>query len=238
MLRLRGFPALKAQVWSEFVHHVLSLYWEATDQLLEPQNWAEFKEKLGALGKAKVKNAQTVQFPIEDAITSEIGYRAELLRKCLPPGHFLRRHEVSFAYEALVYSEERAGRHSKKVDFRVFSSLNKTAPEIAIEAKPITTTADIASRYLAAEGLGCFFKMDSPYTKGPLGAMLAYTMNSAGESMLNEISKALSLGDLKPLSVDRVLASSAGDVDCSYHDRSIYKLDPISIFHLERNFPI
>lgn len=238
MLRARGFSSIKAQVWAEFIHHVLSLYWQATDQLLEPNNWAEFKEKLGALGKPKRRGQQTVQCPIEDAITSEIGYRAEVLRKDLPSGHFLRKHEVSFTYEALVYSEKRAGRYSKKVDFRVFSSLSQSAPEIAIEAKPIETPADIVARYLADEGIGCFFRLDSSYTAGPLGAMLAYTMNSDGRSMLSEISKALSSSQPKPLRVDKVSVSGSGDVDCSHHDRSQYQLPPISILHLERSFPV
>lgn len=238
MLRARGFSSIKAQVWSEFLHHVLSLYWQAADQLLEPDNWAEFKEKLGAFGKPKRRGRQAVQCPIEDAITSEIGYRAEILRKGLPSGHFLRKHEVSFTYEALVYSNERAGRYSKKVDFRVYSSLSQSSPEIAIEAKPIETPADIVARYLADEGIGCFFRLDSSYTAGPLGAMLAYTMSNAGSSMLGEISKALINSHPKPLRIDKVSLVGTGDFDCSHHDRSKCQLPPISILHLERNFPV
>lgn len=237
LLQQRGFSRPKAQIWAEFAHQVVQLYWKAADQLIDPDNWAEFRKKAGAMGKPKRgRNGVTTQIPVEDAITSEIGHRADKLRQALPPGHFLRRHEVQFAFEALVPSNRRAGRHSKKVDF-IARSLKFNAPEIAIEAKPITCQGDIKAKYLAADGMGCFFVIDSAYTEGPLGAMLAYTINPEGSSMQAHVLAVLKTHQPEPIHIHRVNIPCAGSVDCSSHDRSNWNLEEITILHLERTFP-
>lgn len=237
LLQSHGFPHIKAQVWSEFVCHALALYWQAADQLLEPARWDSFKKKVGALGKPKKLKGEIVQLPIEDAITSEIGALAEQLRKALPSGHFLRLHETHFEHEALVASDTRSGRHSKKIDFRVFSQLNQTAPDLSIEAKPVITAPDINNRYLAAEGIGCFFSIDSPYTRGPIGAMLAYTIDTGTGTMQSKISMALASHTPAPLHIHTISIPCTGPIDCSHHDRTAWKLNPITILHLERCFP-
>lgn len=237
LLQHHGFPPIKAQVWSEFVSHALALYWEAADQLLEANRWNNFKKKAGALGKPRRLKGRVVQIPIEDAITSEIGELAEQLRKALPVNHFLRKHETHFECEALVASDTRAGRHSKTVDFRVFSQLSQNSPELTIEAKPVITAADIKNRYLAEEGLGCFFSSDSPYTKGPIGAMLAYSIDTGAGNMQSKISIALADHKPEPLHIHRISIPCTGPIDCSYHDRVAWKLGPITILHLERCFP-
>lgn len=238
LLLQHGFSSMKAEIWTEFVHHVVQVYWQAADQLLEPSNWASFKQKLGALGKPKRGRAGTVvQVPIEDAITSEIGYLAEQLRIALPSDHFLRKHEVCFSYETLIHSDVRAGRYSKKVDFRVYS-LYPDAPELTIEAKPVATLSDISSQYLGVEGMGCFFALDSAYTAGPLGAMLAYSLTGDGSSMQADVLDALLQYHPKPLHIHSVSIPGLGLVHSSHHDRTAWNLKPITILHLERNFPV
>ncbi|KAB2318984.1 hypothetical protein F8A86_11555 [Betaproteobacteria bacterium SCN1] len=239
LLKQRGFSAPKAQIWSEFLRHVLQLYWQAAEQLVEPANWAGFKQKAGAMGKPKRGRAGTViRIPTEDAITSEIGHRAEELRKALPSNHFLRQHDVCFSFESPVKSDKRAGRHSKKVDFRVCSLEHPGAPELTIEAKPLTSQRDIQTKYLAADGMGCFFSHDSAYSTGPLGAMLAYSINNDGSTMQEAILAALQQYQPKPLHIHRISIPGTGLVDCSHHDRAAWKMDPITILHLELNFPV
>ncbi len=237
LLRLRGFSRPKARVWAEFVQQVLQLYWQATDQLIEPSRWARFIEKTGAMGKPKPDGSTgTVRVPMEDAITAEIGQLADQLRVALPPGHFLRRHDVKFAYEKLVPSENRTGRFSKIVDFHA-TSQHIDAPEIAIEAKPIKSHADIKGQYLGDSGMGCFFTDDSPYTKGPLAAMLAYTITSDGSRMQAKILSALQGHQPAPTQIHRTHFECTGSVYCSSHDRAQWNLMPIDILHLERVFP-
>lgn len=238
LLREHGFSSINAELWSEFVRQVIAIYSQAVDQLLTPERWEEFKQKRGALGVLKKrKKKPSTQAPLEDAITSEIGQLADELRKNLAPEHFLRKHDVHFGYETLIPSKTRAGRHSKKADFRVASTF-PNAPELVIEAKPLMSESDIEKKYLAQEGIGCFFTKDSPYTKGPLGAMFAYTINNDNASMQELILKGL--GNCQPaaLSIKRVSVSSKDIIDCSHHDRSAWGLIPISILHLERIFPV
>lgn len=238
LLKQRGFSDISAQIWAEFAQHVLELYWRAADQLIEPTNWAFFMQKAGAMGKPKRGRVDfTVRAPMEDAITSEIGYRADELFKELPSDHFLRRHSVKLDYEKLVPSENRAGRHSKKIDFYAVSQYFD-APEIAIEAKPIKAHADINSQYLGAAGLGCFLTSDSPYTKGPLAALLAYTINSDGCRMQEQIRTALQAYQPAPTQIRRTSFRCTGTVDFSNHDRVQWNMKPVSILHLERVFPL
>ena len=171
LLIQRGLLPLQAQIWAEFAMQALALYWQAVEMLIEPSRWTEFEGKRGALGKPKRKGKNVgIQFPIEDAITSEIGVIVKDLRARLPGGHILRTYEAHFEFEAAVESTTRSGRHLKTVDHRVVCDI-PNGPELAIEAKPVSTQADVANRYLAAEGIGCFLTGDSPYSRGPLGAM-------------------------------------------------------------------
>lgn len=233
-----GFPAPKADIWAEFMRHVLQIYRQAAQELLQPSNWSRFKKKMGALGKPKKHGDHAfVQVPIEDAITSEIGQLADQLRKNLPSNHFLRRHDVKLEYEVLIPSEIRAGRYSKKADFKACSQ-HPNAPEVAIEAKPLVTRDDVRSKYLSSEGIGCFFLADSAYTKGPLGAMLAYSMSTDGTSMRDAVAEALFDYRPKPLSIRHVAIRGHGNVDCSHHDRAPWDLMPITILHLEMQFPV
>jgi hypothetical protein len=237
LLRENGFSSLKAEVWAEFVRQVLAIYWAAADKLLTPHHWEKFKKKKGALGAPKRKKNVIIRTPIEDAITSEIGFLAKELIFDLAADHFLRQHDVKFDYEVLVYSDNRAGRHSKKIDFNVYCA-SRDAPQLAIEAKPLTSINDIDKRYLGQEGIGCFFTKDSAYTDGPLGAMLAYTISNENVSMQKPILVALQKYKPVALNIKSISIDDKNVIDCSHHDRSDCELVPITILHLERIFSL
>lgn len=232
-----GFLPARAEIWAEFISQALKIYWQAADQLLEPNYWAKFLKKQGALSVPRRRKKQIIQIPIEDAITSEIGFLVEEISRNLASDHILRRYQAQFTFEALVPSTTRAGRYSKTVDFRVLSNF-PNAPELTMEAKPISTVADIKGRYFAEEGMGCFFTTDAPYTKGPLGAMWAYTINETLGSMQEEILAELKLQNPAATHVQRVVAIGIREFDCSFHERATWNLQPISILHLERTFPV
>lgn len=236
VFRQLGFNIAKAQVWASFVQHTFEVYWEAADLLLKTENWNEFKIKKGAIGKQKNINKKIVHFPIEDSITSEIGELANQIRSNLPVDHFLRIHEVSFAFEALIHSKTKSGRHSRRVDFKVHSQTGPEAPSIAIEAKPIAKILDVSTRYLGEEGIGCFFSAESPYTKGPLGAMFAYTLNDSNASFKNELLDGIKAFQPVPNSVFQIAFLNGEMIACSSHDRD-HGLMPILILHVERIFP-
>lgn len=236
LFRQQGFSPVKAEVWANFVRHTFQIYWEATDLLLMTENWSKFIAKKGAKGKPKKHQKTVVSIPIEDAITSEIGHLANTLRSSLPDKHFLRLHEVKFEFEAFIYSETRSGRHSRKVDFRVSAQTGGDAPMIAIEAKPLVNPSDIGSRYLAEEGIGCFFSAESAYTSGPLGGMFAYTVNDSNTSMKDELHSAMSTYLPKPTAINKTLLLNEEWVTCTSHSRN-HGLKPILILHVERIFP-
>ena len=237
LFREQGFSIVKAEIWANFVRHVFHLYWRAADQLLMTECWDEFQLKRGALGKPKRKRGRQVQIPIEDAITSELGHFVQKLREELPSDHFLRAHEVNFECEALIKSRNRAGRSSKTADFRVAAQTGgENAPKIVIEAKPLITKGDIGGRYLAKEGLGCFFCADSVYTEGPLGAMFAYTIIDSAGSLRDEIHTALAAHRPAPTAVGKFSLHGGDWATCSTHPRD-HGFIPIVIVHVERIFP-
>jgi len=237
LLQQHGFNPAKAELWANFVTQVLLIYSAAADELQKPTRWENFKNKKGAQGAPKKKKKQLVSVPVEDAITSEIGFLADELFCKLDADHFLRRHSTQLRFEALVQSPLRAGRHSKKIDFEVFSAF-EDAPRLAIEAKPLTSLSDVGGRYLGDEGIGCFFSQDSSYATGPMGAMLAYTINETNTSMQVQVVEGLKNYKPEPLSTCDISNGSDGTVHCTYHDRASSGFVPITILHLERIFPL
>lgn len=239
LFRQHGFTPVKAELWSEFIEHVLKVLRSAAKELSDPENWAAFKKKRGALGKPRARRRRDIaeRIPIEDAITSELAHFIRHIRRKLPSGHFLRLNEVEFHVEDLVHSETRSGRHSRKVDFFVYAASGTDGPEFAIEAKPLLGQADIVGRYLAEEGMGCFFTSDSPYTRRPLAGMLAYSINGDRRSWRTEVRASLSAYVPAVIQLNDVRV--AGETDpliCSRHERSSLSLGPIAILHLEMLF--
>ena len=239
LLRWHGFTPVKAELWAEFVVHVTAILRAAAAELCAPEKWAAFKLKGGALGAPRRRARRKVveRVPIEDAITSELGHIVRHLRRTVPKGHFLRLNEVEFHVEDLVASPARAGRHSRKIDFLIYAATGTDEPELAIEAKPLVAESDIAGRYLAEEGIGCFFTTDSPYTRGPLGAMLAYTLNRDGRLWTAEIRAAVSAYVPPVLGVaDALIPGESEPITFSRHERLALELEPIAILHLEMLF--
>ena len=239
LLRGHGFTPVKAELWAEFIVHVAAILRTAAAELRNPERWEAFKRKRGALGAPRQWARRNVveRIPNEDAITSELGHIARHLRRTLPKGHFLRLNEVEFHSEDLVATSTRAGRHSRKIDLLVCAVTGIGEPELAIEAKPLVTKADITRRYLAEEGIGCFFTTDAPYTRLPLGAMLAYTLNRDGRSWKAEIRAAVSAYVPASLGVDDIrIPGEPEPLTFSRHERLALGLEPIAILHLEMLF--
>jgi hypothetical protein len=179
----------------------------------------------------------TVRAPIEDAITAELGHIARRLRAALPSEHFLRLQEAAFETEHLIECSTRTGRHSRKVDFFIYAQVGERPPELAIEAKPLLSSADIVGRYFAEEGIGCFLAADSVYTHQTVAGMLAYTINSDARSCHDDIRAAMSSLIPAPLAFQSVtLPLKEAPILCSRHDRTTLQLDPVSIVHLEMLF--
>ncbi|MBZ9766163.1 hypothetical protein LB526_05255 [Mesorhizobium sp. CA6] len=234
-----GFSEVKAELWARFVGEAVAILEHAAAELRQTESWEAFGQKRGALSKPRTRKRATVvvRVPLEDAITAELGHIARRLRAALPSGHFLRLQEAAFETEHLVESSARTGRYSRKVDFFIYAQVGDSPPELAIEAKPLLANTDIAGRYLADEGIGCFFSADSVYTQQTVAAMLAYTINEGARPHYGEIRTAIAGFVPKPLAVQPVtLPPTTVQVLCSRHDRSTLQLDPVAIIHLEMLF--
>lgn len=95
---------------------------------------------------------------------------------------------------------------------------------------------DVTGRYFGEEGIGCFFTPDSTYSTRPVAAMLAYTVDSSGQSYRPEIRSALAAFAPAPLSLDEAMLTTGSSVVCSRHDRTTLNLDPVAILHFELVF--
>ena len=239
LLRVHGFSRIEAELTSNFIRHVLEIFRSAAAELLKTENWEKFKRKRGALSKPRrTKNKKIKKFLIEDAITTELEPFLHHFRRKVPKDHFLNNNQVAFQADPFVSSETRAGRHSKRADFRVYTQARRNPTEIVIEAKPLVKEKDINNRYLGKDGIGCFFMMDSPYTRGPLGGMLAYTINDCGRSWRAEVREAVNKYKPRPLHVaSAAIVGEPNPITFSRHKRKALKLKPITFLHFEMIFP-
>jgi hypothetical protein len=234
-----GFSEVKAELWSRFVEATVQILDEAGDILRQPDAWLAYIAKRGAISTPKRKGKTKVErVPIEDGITAELGHIARRLRRAVGLDDFLRQQEVVFETEYLVESSNRTGRYSRKVDFFVYSQLGSNAPQFALEAKPLRSVADIGGRYLAEEGIGCFFTTDSVYTTQPIAGMIAYTTNEGSVSHLDDIMSEIEGLD-RQVPVKRFAIPPKPIVLLlSGHDRIALSLPSIAIVHFEMLFPL
>ncbi len=233
-----GFSEVKAELWSRFVEATVQILDEAGDRLRQPDAWSTYIAKRGAVSTPRRKGKTKVErVPIEDGITAELGHIARRLRRAVGFDDFLRQQEVVFETEYLVESSNRTGRYSRKVDFFVYSQLSPNAPQFALEAKPLRAFADIGSRYLAEEGIGCFFTTDSVYTTQPIAGMIAYTTNAGLVSHLDDIKSEIEILDRQVLVKHFGIPPKPIVLLLSKHNRTALSLPPIGIVHLEMLFP-
>ena len=234
-----GFGPVKAQLWSEFLKHVLVIFRKAEEELRQPNTWGEFKKKRGALGRKRARRREkiAIRYPNEDAITTELGEIVQTLRRSLPLGHFLRANEVEFHVERPVRSAVRTGRHSRKVDFFVLAASGVSAPELALEAKTVRIPSDITNHYLGCDGIGCFLVPESPYSQAPIGGMLAYSFTDLSVSWRHEIESTLEEGCYPAIWLRCVqIGAEEEPTLVSGHDRTEIGLEPLVIVHLEMSF--
>lgn len=239
LLITAGFSEVKAELWSRFVEATIRILDGAGDRLRQPDAWFAYTAKRGAISTPKRKGKTKIErVPIEDGITAELGHIARRLRLAVGLNDFLRQQEVVFETEYLIESTNRTGRYSRKVDFFIYSQVGPDSPELALEAKPLRSIKDIEGRYLAEEGIGCFFTADSVYTTQPLAGMIAYTTNEGSTSHLNDIKSALE-GISPPPPVSQFeMPPKLIVLLLSHHDRDALGLPPVAILHFEMIFPI
>ncbi|MEX0694349.1 MAG: hypothetical protein WD075_07900 [Rhodospirillales bacterium] len=162
-----GMDTSSALIWSSFLTLWSVILGNAYNQLSSNSNWAAFKKPIS--GK-----------PHENDITVGLYHIIEELVDKANIDDPIRDFEIKT--EAPIKDANRRGSKSRRTDFKVKRRYPASiSNHLSVEAKRILTKSDIKAKYLGAEGLGCFLTKDSPYTKGPIGMLLAYTFTTTGD---------------------------------------------------------
>ena len=157
----RGLSPQEADLWSDFVVDALDLLEDGHLLLRRPQEWTSF---LGGCHGPR---------PTEPEITSGLGDRMERLRIDAPLGS--DRERLTVQYEAPTPGDHSHGIRKSKADFRFVRKFEAGyAAAFVLEAKPLTAKADLSTRYLGIEGLGCFTHRTSPYSEDLIAGMVGY----------------------------------------------------------------
>lgn len=229
LLTARGLSSLEANVWLTFVEAALGALRKAESRLREPQAWEGFRSKKGAM--------RSDGGPSEEGITAELGHLLKTIRKEASLTDPLRELEMSFETECLVEDTARTGRSSRRIDILIASSTGTEAPALAVEAKLLLKAGHIKSRYLAEGGIGCFRSVDSPYTRKPVGAMLAYVLQGTDEGWRDGIHEALRLSPEIAQSFEHTaFPGEQLPILCSDVSRPALGLGAIVILHLVMRF--
>lgn len=157
----RGLSPQEADLWSDFIVDALDLLEDGHSLLRTPTEWASFLT--GCHGSR----------PSEPEITSGLGDRMERLRIDSPLGS--DREKLTIQYEAPTPGDHSHGIRKSKADFRFVRKFEAGyAAAFVVEAKPLSTQADLSSRYLGADGLGCFIHRAPPYSSDLIAGMVGY----------------------------------------------------------------
>ena len=220
-LLARGLTAQEADLWANFIVDVLDLIDDGHALLRKSSEWSLF---LGGCVKS---------VPTEPEITSGLGDRMHRLRNAAPIDSSRDRIQVS--YESPTPGDERHGVRKSKADFRFEKKFEAGfTAEFVVEAKPLRTTADIARRYMAADGLGCFLSRSPPYSREFAAGMLGYAYTRPS-TWIPALATSLSSG---------TSASRSGHVQMaggrlaliSDHPRAALNLEPVTVLHSVLDF--
>jgi hypothetical protein len=234
LLEEQNLSPVQAKLWAHFIETAFAALRRAHIQLTKEENWNSFRQKVGATSINK-KDGSVI--PAEESLTAELCDFLDNIRKSAGPDDAMRSLEITFQAEKLIKSPKRAGKHRRKVDIFIGSNIGGGAPELAIEAKLLLNEKHIETRYLGEDGIGCFTTIDSPYTHGPIAAMLAYVISMGEQHWLDRIRKALELPPLIAEACEHaVVEGETLPTLCSRLQRTELGLESILILHMIMRF--
>lgn len=217
----RGLTPQEADLWSDFIADALDLIDDGHALLRKASEWASF---LGGCVKS---------IPTEPEITSGLGDRMRRLRNEAPIES--SRDRIQVTYESPTPGDERHGIRKSKADFRFEKKFEAGfAAEFVVEAKPLRATADIAGRYMAADGLGCFVDRSPPYSREVAAGMLGYAY-AQPTSWISALSTCLLSGNTASRSGQVQLARGRAAL-VSDHPRTTLQLEPVTLLHSVLDF--
>lgn len=215
----RGLTPQQADLWGDFINDSLDLLEDGHALLRAPLEWSSF---LGGCHGAR---------PTEPELTSGLGDRMHRLRDAADIGS--ERDRIQVSYEAPTPGDHSHGIRKSKADFRFVRKFEAGyAAAFVLEAKPLSAKADLTSRYLGPEGLGCFTDRTPPYSEDLAAGMVGY-MRSEPEDWPVRLTEALKAH--APNRYDHVRLGRRASV-ASDHTRSQPGLLPVTIIHTLLDF--
>lgn len=212
----RGLTSQEAYLWADFIADALDLIDDGHALLREASEWNSF---LSGCMKS---------VPTEPEITSGLGDRMRRLRNQAPIDSSRDRIQVS--YESPTPGDERHGIRKSKADFRFEKKFEAGfAAEFVVEAKPLRAAADIAGRYMAADGLGCFLDRSPPYSREFAAGMLGYAYTQPS-TWLASLASSLS-SETSSTRSGHVQMARGRLALVSDHARAALELEPVTMLH-------
>jgi hypothetical protein len=229
-----GFDELAAGAWAKFLDTVFDALRDAETIVKSPAYWSIYRTKQGAF--LRQTEGKEFRLPAEEGLTHALYECLWKVKVRSQPGHPLRDLSIEFHSEAKLPSRKRTGKRARRTDIWARSSMYENAPEIVFEAKLINKSADIR-RYLGDAGLGRFLDSKDPYTRKPLGGLLAYTIEGTREDWMQRIREEMLGPPAIALSQDQItIGAKSEKFMCNRVSRPLLQLDPIAIFHIVMKF--
>ena len=224
-LRRHDLTPQEAIRWAAFITTVINALREAETVLKETDSWNDLLSKIAP----KIR-------PTEPDLNVEIYRKIKDIKKNAPLDNPIR--DIEFESEPPYDDPNRTGINSRKPDFLATRYFEVgLALEFAIEAKRLLKKGEINSAYLSEAGIGCFISNDSPYTRAPIAAMLAYFFEYTEEYWRESIIDALLVSSL-PVSKchELKLVGESSPTHCSDLKRTNLDLPDITVLHLSMGF--
>jgi len=217
----RGLTPQEADLWADFIADALDLIDDGHALLRESSEWSSF---LGGCVKP---------IPTEPEITSGLGDRMRRLRNEAPIDS--GRDRIQISYESPTPGDERHGTRKSKADFRLEKKFEAGfAAEFVVEAKPLRTPADITSRYMALDGLGCFLERSPPYSREFAVGMLGYAYHQSS-TWISALTTSLS-SETSAIRSGQIQMARGRSALVSDHPRTVLKLEPVTVQHSVLDF--
>ena len=207
---------MEADLWGEFIADALALLDDGYDLLRTQQEWMSFMTGCHSSS------------PTEPEITSGLGDRMRRLRN--EAAIHSNRDRLQISYESPTPGDEKHGIRKSKADFRFEKKFEAgVAVAFVLEAKPLRTSRDLTSRYLAAEGMGCFIDRHPPYSQDLAAGMVGYSFAKTGD-WLDALETQLTPATASSRKA-KVHVTSGRSALASDHARTVLGLIPVTVIH-------
>ncbi|PCH51180.1 MAG: hypothetical protein COC17_02755 [Hyphomicrobiales bacterium] len=208
----RDYTPQEAALWCDFISDSFDLIDDGHALLCSPNEWSSF-----------LKGCHS-DSPTEPEITSGLGDRMKKLQADAPMDS--DRDRLQVGYEVATMGDESHGIRKTKADFEIRRKFEAGySAAFVIEAKPLRTPADMKTRYLGGEGIGCFLDRNPPYSRDKIVGMMGYAFKDHAKWLPLLTSNIASKG------LANIRLPSGRKCQVSEHERKALSLPLVTVTH-------